>query len=105
MARIIGESDCIETIRYKLLRFGIEDTYSFDVLRSFKENYNKILEKEGVDKEPELKSFLNNYKQLYFGAIGEDRVIKTLRLLPDTYYVLNEIQIRLTKSVLWKKYF
>ena len=38
------------------------------------------------------------------GAIGEEKVIETLRKLPDSYYVLNEIQIKLSRSVLWRKY-
>lgn len=27
-----------------------------------------------------------------------------MKLLPDTYYILNEVRIRLKKSVRWKKY-
>lgn len=89
MAKIIGEHDCIGTIKYNFLGNGVGDIDSFDDVKKFREIHT-------------LDSQNNRY---YFGALGEEKVINTLRALPDTYYILNEIHIRLTKSVLWKKYF
>ncbi|MHA2008705.1 MAG: nuclease-related domain-containing protein [Promethearchaeota archaeon] len=104
MAKIIGEPDCTETIKFILVKYGIENNYSFGDLKDFNVYYKEILNKKDLDKKIELESFLDYFKDLYKGAIGEEKVISILKTLPENYYVLNEIQIRLTKSVLWKKH-
>ena len=40
----------------------------------------------------------------FAGAIGETAVIKELRKLPETYYILNEVLLSFTRSIRWKKY-
>ncbi len=107
MARIIGESDCTGIIKYNFLRYGISDLSSFDDITKFKEQFESIVKRKEKDKETLSTKETIQYlmAKRYFGAIGEENVINTLKLLPDTYYVLNEIRIKLTKSVFWKKFF
>lgn len=100
MARIIGESDSIETIRHFLLSQGISDIESLSDIHEF---ITSDLP-NGTGKKKEIQNVLRMNTTLVLGAIGEEYVIETLRKLPDSYYVLNEIQIKLNKSVLWKKY-
>ena len=40
----------------------------------------------------------------FLGGIGEDRVMVELNKLPDSYYVINNVLMMLSKSVFWKKY-
>jgi hypothetical protein len=87
MAKIIGDSDCISTIKHYLLSMGIKELESSERLTSFLSPQFQIQNKE-----------------LYYGALGEEEVINTLRKLPDTYYILNEIHIKLTKGIRWNKY-
>lgn len=102
MAKVIGGSDCTDLIKFNLSRYAIENISSFEDIKNFKENFEEILKKEkNLTKKEILRYLITNR---YFGAIGEEKVINELKLLPDTYYILNEIRIRLTKSVLWKKY-
>lgn len=73
-------------------------------------NYKEIFEfyKKDISSEDkkrkEVQKMLEMITSFIVGAIGEEKVIDTLRKLPDSYYVLNEIQIKLSRSVLWKKY-
>ena len=110
MAKTIGDSDCTGIIKHNLLKYGIKGIYSIDDIRELEEFYEEIIEKKEKDRQHKLnlieKEIIKDLlMKKYFGAIGEEKVINTLKLLPDTYYILNEIRIRLTKSVLWKKYF
>jgi hypothetical protein len=38
------------------------------------------------------KTAIEDNKQMYFGAIGEDRALRELKKLPDTYFVINDFQ-------------
>jgi hypothetical protein len=100
MARIIGESDSIETIRHYLLSQGIAEVESMEEIYEF---YMKKIPSEDK-KHKQVQKMLEVNTSILIGAIGEEKVINTLRKLPDSYYVLNEIQIKLSRSVLWKKY-
>lgn len=48
--------------------------------------------------------FLEHNLEFYYGAVGEEAVIKELSTLPNTYYILNEIKIEFTKAIHWRKY-
>lgn len=100
MAKIIGEPDSIGTIRHYLLSQGISDIESLEEIYEF---YKKDIHSEDK-KRKEVQKMLEVNTSFIIGAIGEEKVIETLRKLPDSYYVLNEIQIKLSRSVLWKKY-
>ena len=100
MAKIIGESDSIETIRHYLLSQGISDVESIeDIFEFFKKDLSS-----GEKTKKEVQKMLEINSSFIVGAIGEEKVIDTLRKLPDSYYVFNEIQVKLSKSILWKKY-
>ncbi|MBD3214402.1 MAG: hypothetical protein GF311_17455 [Candidatus Lokiarchaeota archaeon] len=72
-------------------------------LRKLKKNYDKILNEE-ISYLKRGKQFLDNNEDVYYGAIGEEKVIKTLINLPDTYYVLNEVRLQFSKAFHWRKY-
>ena len=100
MAKIIGEPDSIGTIRHYLLSQGISDIESMEEIYEF---YMKKIPFEDT-KRRQVQKMLEVNTSFLIGAIGEEKVINTLRELPDSYYVLNEIQIKLKRAVLWKKY-
>jgi len=52
----------------------------------------------------ETNKTLKQSESFYHGAIGEEAVIDELTKLPDSYYIFNDITLRLPKSVRWKKY-
>jgi len=88
--------------------------------KSFKKDIKQIkkIEKQRILKEKNLeKSVANKVSQLhkaqkiiqknqqYFeSALGETAVIEELRKLPETYYILNEVELSFYRSIRWKKY-
>ena len=50
------------------------------------------------------KNIIDKNISFYQGSIGEEAVIETLSELSDSYYILNDVRLRLPRSVRWKKY-
>ena len=93
MAKIIGESDCTWSIKYNFLRYNIEEINSFEDIKNIKENFENILKNLEKDNQTrqnlqsniskkEIAKYLMTKK--YFGALGEEKVINTLKALPDS---------------------
>ena len=69
--------------------------------------YDKIIAKrikKPVRQMNKSKSFLDNKSSFLLGAIGEERVIRELVKLPDSYMVFNDVNLSFSKSIRWKKY-
>jgi len=52
----------------------------------------------------ENKKFLNANESFLIGAKGEEEVINVLSALPDSYHILNDVNLRFQDYIYWKKY-
>jgi len=50
------------------------------------------------------KQFLKEKEPFLIGARGEEEVIRQLSFLPDTYHVLNDVNLHFDRAIYWKKY-
>ncbi|MFX0008750.1 MAG: NERD domain-containing protein [Candidatus Hermodarchaeota archaeon] len=98
----------------------IDKTIEKKLDNPFKEEIKQIkkLEKERISREKNLeKSVKKKISQLYKAhniiqknqqyferARGEVAVVKELKRLPETYYILNEVKLSFYRSIKWKKY-
>ncbi|GAH10556.1 unnamed protein product, partial [marine sediment metagenome] len=61
----------------------------------------------GLNKVSQLhkaREIIEKNQQFFESALGETAVIKELRKLPETYYILNEVELSFFRSIRWKKY-
>jgi len=68
-----------------------------------KKNYDSIIEKR-VAYLHKTQKIINRNIQVYYGAIGEEAVIRELKLLPDSYSVFNDVNLSFFRSIRWRKY-
>ncbi|MFX0048487.1 MAG: nuclease-related domain-containing protein [Candidatus Hermodarchaeota archaeon] len=66
-------------------------------------NLEKSVEKK-VNKVYKALEIIQKNQQFYDQAVREAAVIKELRKLPETYYILNEVRLSFYRSIRWKKY-
>lgn len=66
-------------------------------------NLDKTIEKK-VNQLHKAQDIIQKNQPFFAGAIGETAVIKELRKLPETYYILNEVLLRFSRSIRWRKY-
>jgi len=66
-------------------------------------NYDSIIEKR-VAYLHKSRKIVNKNIQVYYGAVGEEAVIRELRFLPDSYTVFNDVNLSFSRSIRWKKY-
>ncbi|MHA1822593.1 MAG: nuclease-related domain-containing protein, partial [Promethearchaeota archaeon] len=68
-----------------------------------KKNLEKSV-KKSVSHLHKAHEIIQDNRQFFAGAIGETAVIKELRKLPETYYIINEAKLSFSKSIRWRKY-
>lgn len=79
----------------------IRKTEKEHILRE--KNLEKSIEKK-VSKLHKAQDIIEKNQPFFAGAIGETAVIKELRKLPETYYILNEVMLSFSRYIRWKKY-
>jgi len=50
------------------------------------------------------KQILKDKESFLIGARGEEEVIRALSFLPDSYHVLNDVNLHFDRAIYWKKY-
>lgn len=71
-------------------------------LQYSKTNYNALIDQQ-IRPYLLAQQCLNANKEVVIGAVGEESVIQCLQRLPDTFHLLNDITLALSRSVFWKK--
>ena len=79
----------------------IKQTEKKHILRE--KNLEKAVEKK-VSQLHKAREIIEKNQQYFAAALGETAVIKELRKLPETYYILNEVELSFFRSIRWKKY-
>jgi len=79
----------------------IKKTEKKHILRE--KNLEKAVEKR-VSQLHKAREIIEKNQQYFDAALGETAVIKELRKLPETYYILNEVELSFFRSIRWKKY-
>ena len=70
-------------------------------------NYDKTIRKrtkKRIKQMNESKTFIDQKSSFIQGAFGEERVIRTLMELPDTFIIFNDVRLSFAKAIRWKKY-
>ena len=70
-------------------------------------NYDTAIKKRTKKKIKQMnssKQFLEKKAGFIPGAIGEERVVRELMELPDSFVIFNDVRLNLGKSIRWKKY-
>jgi len=96
----------------KTLEKKLEQTFKNEIneIKKIKKDYSLIeknLEKavkKKINKVYKAQKIIQKNQQLFDKAIREAAVIKELRKLPETYYILNEVKLSFYRSIRWKKY-
>ena len=96
-----------ETIEKKL-----DKPFKKDIKKIKKTEKQRILREKNLEKSVEKKvsqlhkaqKIIEKNQEYFESAVGEAAVIKELRTLPETYYILNEVELSFYRSIRWKKY-
>lgn len=105
--------NCKRKIRYKERTFGLEVAKSINQLVDLRQVKNKryqfistqfnLAVKESSQKSlSELerkKSIIYKLNSFIYGALGEQKVVKTLEVLSDEYFLINDFSISLTPAI------
>jgi len=70
---------------------------------TLEKNYDSIIEKR-TSYLHKSRKIVNKNIQVYYGAVGEEAVIRELKFLPDSYSVFNDVNLSFSRSIRWKKY-
>ena len=97
----------------KTLKKKLEKPFKKDVKQIKKTEKEQFLREKNLEKSVEnsVKSLhkahdiIEDNRPSFAGAIGETAVIRELRHLPETYYILNEVMLSFSRSIMWKKYY
>ncbi|MFX0012867.1 MAG: NERD domain-containing protein, partial [Candidatus Hermodarchaeota archaeon] len=96
----------------KILEKKLEKPFKKDIKQIKKTEKAQITKEKNLEKSVEksvehLKKAHNIIEEntpFFAGAIGENAVIKELRKLPESYYIINEAKLSFSRSIRWKKY-
>jgi len=90
----------------------LDKPFEKDIKQIKKTEKKRILREKNLEKSVEKKvrqlhkaqKIIQKNQQYFESALGETAVIKELRKLPETYYILNEVKLSFYRSIRWKKY-
>ncbi|MBY8987367.1 MAG: NERD domain-containing protein [Candidatus Lokiarchaeota archaeon] len=96
----------------KTIEKKLDKPFKEDIKQIKKTEKKHILLEKNLEKSVEKKvsqlhkahKIIQKNQQFYEAAIGETAVIKELRKLPETYYILNEVKLSFYRSIRWEKY-
>ncbi len=96
----------------KTIEKKLDKPFKKDIKQIKKTEKKHILREKNLEKSVEKKvsqlhkaqDIIQKNQPFFAGAIGETAVIKELRKLPETYYILNEVMLSFSRSIRWKKY-
>lgn len=70
-------------------------------------NYDKTIRKRTKTRIKQMnksKQFIDQKSSFIQGAFGEERVIRELMKLPDSFIIFNDVKLSFGKAIRWKKY-
>ncbi|MBA7599036.1 hypothetical protein ES703_34056 [subsurface metagenome] len=96
----------------KTIKKKLDKPFKKDIKQIKKTEKEHILREKNLEKSVEKKvsqlhkaqDIIEKNQPFFAGAIGETAVIKELRNLPETFYILNEVKLSFSRSIRWKKY-
>ena len=96
----------------KTIEKKLDKSFKKDIKQIKKTEKKHVIREKNLEKSVEKKvshlhkahDIIQANQPFFVGAIGETAVIKELRKLPETYYILNEVMLSFTRSIRWKKY-
>ena len=96
----------------KTIEKKLDKPFKKDIKQIKKTEKKHVIREKNLEKSVEMKvshllkahNIIQANQPFFVGAIGETAVIKELRKLPETYYILNEVMLSFTRSIRWKKY-
>lgn len=96
----------------KTLEKKLDKPFKKDIKQIKKSEKEQALREKNLEKTVEKSvkhlqkahDIIEDNKQFFAGAIGETAVIKELKKLPGSYYIINEAKLSFSKSIRWRKY-
>jgi len=96
----------------KTIEKNLDKTFKKDIKQIKETEKQRILREKNLEKSVEkkvsqlhkAKEIIQKNQEFFESAIREAAVIRELRKLPDTYYILNEVKLSFYRSIRWEKY-
>jgi hypothetical protein len=106
--RKIKQKECVFEIEIKLSLAKILEEYQFksDRLQFISSNFNDAVKESAQNSLSELetkKNIIDSLNNYIYGALGEQKVVKTLECLSDDYYLINDFAVTFSKAIYFRQ--
>jgi hypothetical protein len=100
------ESDFEKDIEMSLAKILEDYQFKSDRLQFISSNFNEAVSESAQNPLSELerkKAVIDSLNNYIYGALGEQKVVKTLECLSDDYYLINDFAVTFSKAIYYKQ--